>query len=528
MVQTGLKKYTFHSMLVYGLSAFFFLLLAFSNHILQNGLTLLAVLFCLWNIKKHSKDNEVYASKWTLLFAIAFNICVGAQFIIQFVNNQALLGMSSHIMPYKYLIIILIAILVPLSTIFVHGVVLTLPKYPFGKHFLAFYEKVLDHKSFKTIIIGLLIGAFIIRLIITPFTTSNDYLVYLDWISHYQTYGLQGLGIALGDYYIPQNILLYVMSIMPFSMQYNIAIWSWLGEYITVYYLYKIIRIYRSEDNERNHRIALLAAVSTLYLPMLLLNSSFWKQCDSIYVLFMLISLYYYLKEKPTLSFIWLGISVAFKLQGIFLIPYYIVMYVIKKRKGFWNIIWVPIMFFVAGLPAVALGQSVTDVYFRYFNQAGMYSMLTFSFPNIYGFEFTHILNNYYSILMKVALLIVTGVFVYIGITSLQKKDRFDIPTQIVFAAFVNLTCCMFLPAMHERYDYITILLLVIIVLTQNRSYMFLTCMYNIGSFVTYMTYLFHIQFAMPAISLVYCYLYVLFFYKIFYEKRVIGTNYDC
>ncbi|MBP3890774.1 MAG: hypothetical protein J6D29_01235 [Solobacterium sp.] len=501
------------------LSAFFFCLLSFSNYTLHNIITLIGVGYCLY-LSFSSGEKPYTYSRGTQLFAILFCICMSSQFIIQFVNHAGLVSFASSIMNYKVAVILCIFVLVPLSYPFVHEAVVLIRSHTFGKWFLKWFDKLVQMENFNVLIIGLMIVSLVLRMISTLHTTSDDYLVFIDWISHYETYGYQGLGIALGDYYIPQNILLYLMSILPFDIRINISLFSWIAEYITIYYLYKLIRLYLVEDTETNHRKALLTSTLTLYLPMVFMNSSVWKQCDAIYVLFMIMSVYYFLLDKPGMSFAMMGISFSLKQQAIFLLPYYIIMYVVKRKKGFWYVIWLPIIFFLAGLPAVILGQSMQDVYLRFFNQAGMYSMLTFSYPNIYGFEFTHILNRYYGTLMKIALLLTTLSFVWIGLTSLAKKNRFDIPTQILFAGFVNFTCCMFLPAMHERYDYFTILLVVIILLTYDRSWMFPAFLFTIGTFVTYMSYLFHLMFALPPISLVYCYLYGLYFYKLFYEPK--------
>ena len=57
-------------------------------------------------------------------------------------------------------------------------------------------------------------------------------------------------------------------------------------------------------------------------LPTVLINSSYWAQCDSIYASFLLGSIYFVMKKRSLLSVLFLGISFPFKLQAVLLFPF--------------------------------------------------------------------------------------------------------------------------------------------------------------------------------------------------------------
>lgn len=67
----------------------------------------------------------------------------------------------------------------------------------------------------------------------------------------------------------------------------------------------------------------------------MILNLSVWGQCDSIYVTFVIWTIYFLYKEKYRKAFIFLGIAFAFKLQAVFIMPIVFYMYFTKKNSVF-------------------------------------------------------------------------------------------------------------------------------------------------------------------------------------------------
>jgi Gpi18-like mannosyltransferase len=70
---------------------------------------------------------------------------------------------------------------------------------------------------------------------------------------------------------------------------------------ISAFFVYKITWLKYPKT-----RIPLLAAVLAFTLPTVMLNSSYWGQCDSIYTSFLLACLYYLMIERPTWALLFL------------------------------------------------------------------------------------------------------------------------------------------------------------------------------------------------------------------------------
>ena len=122
-----------------------------------------------------------------------------------------------------------------------------------------------------------------------------------------------------------------LLTYLQLSPLHSIKIVSIIFDYILAFscmvLIYKLFK-----DSKKKDIYALLTYAVVLMLPTVVINSSAWAQCDSIYVAFAIISLIYLIDEKYIKSFIFLGISFAFKLQFIFLLPVYILVYITKRK----------------------------------------------------------------------------------------------------------------------------------------------------------------------------------------------------
>lgn len=73
--------------------------------------------------------------------------------------------------------------------------------------------------------------------------------------------------------------------------------------------------------------------IYTLILPGVIINSAVLGQCDSIYTAFVLMFIYYILKNKNKLALFLLGLALSFKLQSIFVAPVLLYLIITKKIR---------------------------------------------------------------------------------------------------------------------------------------------------------------------------------------------------
>jgi len=325
---------------------------------------------------------------------------------------------------------------------------------------------------------------------------SPDYnTYYLDWVNQYREYGIiTGLGKNIGDYYVPYNIMYAICSLFSCEPYVPITIFSTIAEFVTAFYIVKIIKhlAVNSDNAALADKRAWFVGVGSLFLPFVVFNGALWKQCDAIYVVFMVIALYHMLKENYRLAFVFLAISFSFKLQAIFIVPLFIVVYMIKKGFSILEFLWVPVMYLVMGLPSVLCRKGLRDTYFAYLSQTNEvqtegYGMVSY-YPNIYNFG----LDDFDELLKTPAIMLVAGLMVIIAVFAYNHRDYFEKDINLlVIGSFMAWTMCMFLPGMHERYDYVIVLLMTVLSLSVKKELLPIAIIMNISSLLVYIIVLF-------------------------------------
>ena len=159
----------------------------------------------------------------------------------------------------------------------------------------------------------LLISLILISILIKYFFfsfESGDYKRFLfKWYNEIDANGLTSVVNGLGNYNPPYLILLYLLTLLPGSAIVKIKMLSVVFDILMGLIGYLIVK------KLTNSKHAYLCWILILFLPTVILNSSVWAQCDSIYTTFVLLSLYLLISEKYKLSFLTLGIAFSFKLK---------------------------------------------------------------------------------------------------------------------------------------------------------------------------------------------------------------------
>ena len=146
------------------------------------------------------------------------------------------------------------------------------------------------------------------------------------------------------------------------------------------------------------------------------------------------------------------GIAFAFKLQTLFLLPLYVILWM-KGKVKMQHFLFIPGMYLVGIIPGLLAGQSFIDLISVYFMQAqgkmDIYA-LSHKFPNIYQLVGTDTFLIEYAdagVWMALAALMVM-------MYSLARKASYELSGKLMLEMGMLLTMCVvfFLPHMHERY----------------------------------------------------------------------------
>ena len=97
------------------------------------------------------------------------------------------------------------------------------------------------------------------------------------------------------DYNALYLYFLALFSYIPIKDLYLIKILSFVFDYIMAFGMYKLTK---ECINKKSQILPLIAYSCTLLMPTVIMNSGEWVQCDSIYVAFLIWSLYFMITKK--------------------------------------------------------------------------------------------------------------------------------------------------------------------------------------------------------------------------------------
>lgn len=351
-----------------------------------------------------------------------------------------------------------------------------------------FEKKIIDYCKKHYIIIFAIIITILAILVRCCFLKYESY-DFKGFIQHWYQYirvngHIKALATYEGDYNAPYLTIMALLTYLPFNPLYTIKGVSILFDFILAlscgYLVYDVTK-------GNNKKIAGLVTYSIiLFLPQVLENSAMWAQCDSIYSSFIILSLIFLLKEKYPLSFIMLGCAFSFKLQFIFILPLYLILYVSKNKFSILNFLLIPITNIILCLPAIIFGGMQFSKCFSVFGtQVGEYSKyLVLNYPNIYQL----IKNNVDSFRPAGVVITVTLCFALL-IYTVHKKVKWNNEKILTLGLLILILVTYFLPGMHERYMYVGEILSVIYFLLYKKN-LPLVIAVNLNAFITYSLFL--------------------------------------
>lgn len=319
---------------------------------------------------------------------------------------------------------------------------------------------------------------------------SDDFNSFLNpWWSQIQYGGINGLAKQVGNYNIPYQIITYILTLLPFSALHSYKLLSIIFDFVLA--VSAAMLVYSFSKKYVKIKAAVAYALTFCSITVIL-NSSFWAQCDSIYVAFILLSIYFLEKEKNIASFIFVGIAFAFKLQTVFILPFYIFYYISTQKISILHFLIIPITDVVMCLPAVLLGRPVKDIIEIYLVQTDYGKLIQMNCPNFYALICNGNDMTYYYLLKSFSIILTLTILGSVLCFAIYKKiDMTDKENILLTAIWTVFTCIMFLSSMHERYGYlIDILAIIYAMLNTKRIWLAIVC--NLISLRGYCYYLFN------------------------------------
>lgn len=295
--------------------------------------------------------------------------------------------------------------------------------------------------------------------------------------------GWQAMKQQVGNYNILYQMIIAGMTYLPFKALY-------LYKGLSIFFDFLLagacgLLVCRLRDSEAQMLFAGVYA-AVLLLPVTYLNSAAWAQCDSIYIAFVIMALCFLFEKKYVPSFLLLGVALAFKMQMIFILPFFLFYYFLEKKYSILNFILILAGWYGLSIPGILMRGNWLEPYQLYFQQTDTHRLMWLNFPS-----FWILVGDNYEMLKKPAILITVSVLGMALAYAMYKGKRLEQPLAFLqMAAWTAWTCILFLPAMHERYSYMVDILLILLIFVNSR-YWIITAVEVISSLLRYQTYLF-------------------------------------
>ena len=296
----------------------------------------------------------------------------------------------------------------------------------------------------------LLLLAFAARAYVFDYETL-DYQNWLKrWVEFFRQNGhFRALGAEMYgcNYNIPYLYFLALFSLSPIRDLYLIKLLSTVFDVLLAWGAALLLGRFT-----KNNAVRLGCFFTVLFLPTVFLNSAVWAQCDSSYNLA--------LDERPVPSMICAALAFGFKLQAVFVLPVFAVLWMQGKFKWGHFLVF-PAAYVLLVLPAVLLGRPFWETITLYFSQTGSIGDgLNYNSSSIFAI-FWRIKDpepaSTIAILAAFFFMLALLVLCYVNRKSLS--DRAVLAAAVLFAVGIPFL----LPHMHDRYFFCADILTVVL-----------------------------------------------------------------
>lgn len=271
---------------------------------------------------------------------------------------------------------------------------------------------------------------------------SGDYNSFLHpWFSKLDLLGgFAGLSESLGDYTPPYLYILAFLTYLPIDSLITIKLVSCIFDFVTAFIFMRIV--YRET---RSLQKGMLAYFVLLFAPTVLFNGALWAQCDIIFTMFCLLSVYYFTKDDPTRAAVYFSIAFCFKLQAVFIAPLLIFMW-LKGRMKLRHFLFIPAIYLISVIPAFIAGRPLGELLTIYVSQSGQYKRLSLNAPNIYIW-----MNDSAGEYLSLAAILLCAASI---VLIIYMSYKIELTNNLIysFALLFALVVPFLLPHMHERY----------------------------------------------------------------------------
>ena len=324
---------------------------------------------------------------------------------------------------------------------------------------------ILKHLDLVMLLIISIIG-FIARASGRQWISSDMGACLMPWYEQIkQNGGFRGLDQQVGNYNAAYQTLIALLTYLPVREVYGYKIISCIFDYLIAVSAFLFVK----KSVPQKQWVAVLTYGIILLHPTCFFNSAYWGQCDSIYSFWCILTIIYLIKDKSKGAMLLFGIAIGFKLQAVFLLPFIAFFWFYKRSFSIIHFAGVFIGFMVTALPSLFAGKTIWSLIDIYSGQTVAYDNLYLNWPGIWRLLSTNNVTGYQD-LKPMAIVLTVGILLIIYYVIINRNISLNSFNILLVSTITVYTCTMFLPAMHERYNYLVMILSVIIAVLDYRS----------------------------------------------------------
>ncbi len=379
--------------------------------------------------------------------------------------------------------------------------------------------KKIENKLWIFILMVAFAAGCYVRFMLRSNVSEDMYTYLLNWYTDIKNAGgLPALSEQVGNYNVLYQFIIAIFTYLPIPPVFAYKALSIAFDLL----LACITGLYLFDREEKRDCLLGTLGFSLIWLsPVVSLNSSMWGQCDSIYTFFVIAALFSLEKERFNKAFILLGIAFAFKLQAIFILPFFIYRYLSERKFSIVRFLYIPAIMWISTIPAIIAGRGIFTGFRLYFSQTGEYGALTMNSPGFvsliaYDYQVLH-----YDELAPIFILLTAVIVGSLIFYALVKKFELKDSSYWSYALLLTYTCVFFLPAMHERYGYIYEII-AIIYCFKNKKAIVPCALLQLISMCTYGYYLMQGTVPLKSLVLLNILVYIMYVCLFFKEEKAV------
>jgi len=318
-------------------------------------------------------------------------------------------------------------------------------------------KKAKPEKRYTDICIGLAIfvTGLVLRLLFFNFGSPDTYAFELWFKSVREADGLSVFRDFLGDYNVPYIAVMYFVTKLPFSdfvcVKLVALIFDLLGP-VAGYLIASELAEEAGKTGASVNRFGLLGMALIWLSPITIGNAGYQAQLEAMWAFTGFLAVYFFWKKHPEWGMVFWAVSFAMKPQGVFFLPFILLYYYRSRSFSVLHFLIVPAVIQVLSIPSMLAGNSFFYFWKYFLGQQGRYPFVYYYYPNIW--IWMRDLPYYVFGKVGIGMMITAFALVTVGFATKCREKGWKLVNDLELLVWSLMTCAMFLPAMHERYNY--------------------------------------------------------------------------